>query len=51
MVMYMELMVRGYHLQPTYTLVLEAPSFAFKTFAIAFGGFDGGTDLLKGPLG
>ena len=33
------------------TLVLEAKSFTFKTFAIAFGGLDGYIGLLKGPLG
>ena len=32
-------------------VVLEAPSFTFETFAIAFGGFGGDTGLLKGPRG
>ena len=54
MAMYMESMVQGYHdyvIHNSHTLVLEAPSFAFKTFTLDFGGFDGGTDLFKGPLG
>lgn len=34
-----------------HVLVLEARSFAFQTIAVAFGGFNGCTDLLKGPLG
>ena len=47
------LLVQGYHEQTIYSpraLVPEAQalSFTLKTFTIAFGGFDGGADLLKG---
>ena len=52
MVMYMESMVQWYHKYTIHSLralVLKAPSFSFKTFAVAVAGFNGGTDL--GRLG